>query len=166
MTQGSTAFGVRFQVCPHDMHANVIRSEGLQTIAVQCVGWSAHPQAQPTNYETHGNIFARGCVRRQVANQRFGHDVQCEHCGRFVPYTRCRVIGKCTSGRWQCGSCGCKVTQLRRAFGRWPTDDFRKLSEDVCDNIRLLCVVLCVSTLWAWVTLRFAAERMFAALDV
>jgi hypothetical protein len=65
-----------------------------------------------------------------VAKGMFGSQlVMCDCCGRHEHFNSCRLISKMKQ-TWRCASCGVKTTQLRRAFGSWPTDNFCRLSKD------------------------------------
>ena len=54
--------------------------------------------------------------------------VFCSTCGQQVVATKCRLLSK-RSGSWRCDGCNCKVVQLFRGFGTWPSAEFRGLPE-------------------------------------
>jgi hypothetical protein len=76
-----------------------------------------------------------------AAQLAFG-TVTCNNCGQSSNFTLCRCTNK-KDGLWKCSKCDVKTTQLRRAFGRWPTPEFSRLSEARPDGIS--CVVHCSS---------------------
>ena len=58
----------------------------------------------------------------------FSGEVMCSSCGTFTHYVKCRVLSK-SQNTWRCSKCACKMTQLYRAFGRWPVPSFAGMTE-------------------------------------
>lgn len=53
----------------------------------------------------------------------------CSKCHNYAPKAKVRCINK-TKQLFQCNVCGCRITQLTRQYGVWPTDDFKAISEE------------------------------------
>ena len=53
--------------------------------------------------------------------------VRCGNCRSMVSQARTRLINK-SQGRYRCLTCCCRVVQLTRGFGTWPTKEFREMS--------------------------------------
>jgi hypothetical protein len=67
----------------------------------------------------------------QGASLAFGH-VSCSTCGEPCSFEKCRLLSKDV---WRCNVCGVRVTQLRRALGKWPTDSFCQLAKAPRDPV-------------------------------
>ena len=59
----------------------------------------------------------------------FDGNVYCEACKTFQPLSRSRLRAK-GADKWRCYSCHSKMSQLRRAHGKWPNAAFTALDED------------------------------------
>ena len=55
--------------------------------------------------------------------------MRCSYCCSFVDLERLRVIGK-TAQNFRCNTCNTKMSQLRREFGQWPTDEFGRTTTE------------------------------------
>jgi hypothetical protein len=53
--------------------------------------------------------------------------VTCSSCGGIATLSKMRLCSK-IKGTWECQTCMTKTSQLRRDFGKWPTDNFIALS--------------------------------------
>ncbi len=51
-------------------------------------------------------------------------EIFCESCGMHQPMSKARVLAK-GKDRWKCAMCHCKVNQLAKGFGTWPTESFK-----------------------------------------
>ena len=53
----------------------------------------------------------------------------CDKCGKWKPYSNCRVMSKTATPTFRCGGCCVKLVQLTRGLGSWPPKSFAALPE-------------------------------------
>ena len=53
----------------------------------------------------------------------------CDKCGKWKPYSNCRVVSKTANPTFRCGGCCVKLVQLTRGLGSWPPKSFAALPE-------------------------------------
>lgn len=79
----------------------------------------------------------------------FSGEVLCSTCGTFTHYVKCRLMSK-TSNTWRCSKCNCKIVQLYRSFGRWPTPAFQGMSDAAKQDLGLVLCLRSVSSGFCW----------------
>ena len=54
----------------------------------------------------------------------------CSLCGNWLDKIQLRLVSKSDAEVWKCKVCLCKVVQLNKVMGGWPTDEFKGLTQE------------------------------------
>ena len=116
------------------MEAEAAVAEGVAPDAVVAAPASGAVGADGTATEVEteeNNELVVATMRRPTATDGVypEGETQCSKCLSYVAKAKVRCVNK-TKQLYQCHVCGCRISQLNRAFGVWPTSDFKAISAE------------------------------------